>query len=154
MIKVMFVCLGNICRSPMAEAVFQQMLVDEGLEEAIFVESSGTGRWHIGEPAHSGTRAVLAANGIQYRGRGQQITRRDYEDANSYIVAMDDSNVENLQRLFGENARLSKLLDYAGTNDESNVPDPYYGGGFDYVYELVVDGCTGLLAMVRREQGL
>ena len=154
MIKVMFVCLGNICRSPMAEAVFQQMVYDAGLEEQIFVASSGTTGWHNGEPAHTGTRKVLAKHGINYRGRSQRIDYGDYSDPDSYIIAMDEHNVADLRRRFGDSPRLSKLLDYAQNTHETDVPDPYYGGGFDYVYQLVVDSCTGLLTMLRREHNL
>ncbi len=158
MVKVMFVCLGNICRSPMAEAIFQKMVEEAGLAEQILVESSGTSGWHNGEPAHSGTRDVLYKNGILpggriYRGRSQEITYSDYSQPDSYIVAMDQSNVDNLRQRFGDHPQLSLLLEHASNSEQTEVPDPYYMGGFDLVFELVQDGCQGLLLHIRQDQG-
>lgn len=149
MIHVLFVCLGNICRSPMAEGVFQQMVKDAGLADQIGIDSAGTGSWHVGEKAHAGTRAVLDKHGIPYNGRSRQVNGRDWQD-DSYIIAMDSSNVSDLKRMFGDHPRLYRLLEFATQTDASDVPDPYYTGGFDTVYELVTDGCRGLLAHIQQ----
>lgn len=146
-LRVLFVCLGNICRSPMAEAVFQQMVNDAGLDDQIIVESAGTGAWHVGERAHGGTRDVLARHGIVYKGQAQQVSRSDMRDPDTIIVAMDDSNLRDLKRL-GDHPRLYRLLDFATETPIREVPDPYYSGGFDKVYTLVVDGCRGLFDFV------
>jgi protein-tyrosine phosphatase len=152
-IKVVFVCLGNICRSPMAEAVFQQMVNEAGLANKISIDSAGTGSWHVGETAHRGTRAILAKNDIPYNGRSRQVTAADM-DPDNYVIAMDDSNMRDLKRRFGDHPRLYRLLDFARNSSERNVPDPYYTNNFDYVYQLVTDGCQGLLQTIRDENGL
>ena len=155
MVNVLFVCLGNICRSPMAEGVFAHLVQEAGLEKEIWVDSVGTGGWHVGERPHRGTQQVLRKNGISYDGRARQIAKDDMADQNAWIIAMDDSNVEDVRRQFGAHPRLYKLLDFATEHpQERNVPDPYYTGGFDYVYALVRDGCRGLLATVCEEEGI
>lgn len=153
-ISVLFVCLGNICRSPMAEAVFQTLVDDAGLSEQFIIDSAGTGSWHVGEKAHSGTRRVLRSHGIAYDGRARQVRPADMARENDYIIAMDRSNVEDLQRLYGPHPRLFRLLDFASQDGVRDVPDPYYSGNFEQVYQLVADGCRGLLATIRAEEGL
>ena len=152
-VKVLFVCLGNICRSPMAEAVFQKMVDEAGLSDRIIVDSVGTGSWHVGEKAHQGTRRVLAQHGIDYNGRARQVRSSDI-DQQTYVVAMDQSNLNDLQRNFGQHPRLYRLLDFASQNEVRDVPDPYYNDNFEYVYQLVADGCAGLLATIRAQEGL
>jgi protein-tyrosine phosphatase len=152
MIHVLFVCLGNICRSPMAEGVFQQMVNEAGLEDKIAVDSAGTGSWHVGETAHRGTRRVLKQHGIRYDGRARQVTAADMRRENIYIVAMDSDNMSELERRFGQHPRLYRLLDFASETAERNVPDPYYTGNFEYVYQLVKDGCQGLLNKIREQE--
>jgi protein-tyrosine phosphatase len=151
-IKVNFVCLGNICRSPMAEAVFQKMVDDAGLQSVIEVDSAGTGSWHVGESAHPGTRRVLAHHGINYNGRARVVRQQDVVDPNSYVIAVDASTMHELQRRFGDFPNLYLLLDFAENTSERDVPDPYYEGNFEYVYELVEDASRGLLtAVIERE---
>ncbi len=152
-IKVTFVCLGNICRSPMADGVFQQMVNEAGLQEKILVDSAGTSSYHVGEQAHRGTRKELKQNGISYNGRSRQINNAD-NNPNTYLIAMDESNLRDLNRAFGQREKTYRLLDFATKTNERNVPDPYYVGGFDTVYQLVEDGCTGLLAFIRKEEGI
>lgn len=153
MVKVVFVCLGNICRSPMAEAVFQNMVAEAGLSDKIAVDSAGTGSWHVGEKAHRGTRRVLAQHGIEYNGRARRVHSDDM-DPNTYVIAMDQDNLSDLQRSFGQHPRLYRLLDFASQKDVRDVPDPYYSNNFEYVYQLVSDGCAGLLATIRKQEGL
>jgi protein-tyrosine phosphatase len=152
-INVVFVCLGNICRSPMAEAIFQQMVNEAGLADSIEIDSAGTGSWHVGETAHPGTRRILAKHDIPYNGRARQVTAADM-DPDNYVIAMDDSNMRDLKRRFGDHPRLYRLLDFARNSNERNVPDPYYTNNFDYVYQLVSDGCRGLLQTIRDENQL
>lgn len=152
-VNVTFVCLGNICRSPMAEGVFQQMVNEAGLQDKIRVDSAGTASYHAGEQAHRGTRQVLKKHGIKYNGRSRQIRHAD-NSPDTYLIAMDESNLNNLQRAFGRREKTYRLLDFATRTRERSVPDPYYTGGFDYVYDLVEDGCAGLLAFIRQEEGI
>lgn len=137
----------------MAEAVFEKMVAEAGLDDQIMVDSAGTGSWHLGEPAHRGTRRVLEQHGIEYAGRARQVTRADMDPAH-YIVTMDEENLDELRRRFGDHPRLYRLLDFAANGDERDVPDPYYTGNFDYVYRLVEEGCRGLLENIREEEGL
>lgn len=151
-IRVLFVCLGNICRSPMAEAVFKHLVREAGLADRIDVESAGTGGWHVGERPHSGTLQVLRANQIEVGGkRARQLSRSDLSEFD-YIIAMDQENVSDIQALF--NRRVPRLLEFAPPGTPLDVPDPYYTGGFDHVYGLVLAGCKGLLAHIRQKEGL
>ncbi|MCB0192638.1 MAG: low molecular weight phosphotyrosine protein phosphatase [Anaerolineae bacterium] len=156
MINVLFVCLGNICRSPMAEAVFKHLVEQEGLVSHFNIDSVGTSSYHIGDLAHRGTRRVLSDHGIKCTSIARQINRRDLETTD-YIVAMDQSNVSDLQyasRGVLADDRISLLLSYADGVTRLDVPDPYYSGNFEEVYQLVEAGCRGLLAHIREEQGI
>lgn len=158
MIKVLFVCLGNICRSPMADGVFQHKVNQAGLSDKIMVDSAGTGSWHVGQQAHVGTRNVLKKHNIPYDGRARQFARRDLSDFD-YILAMDNSNLTNIRQYAGgeSDGEIKLFLSYAksaGTVDAEVVPDPYYDDRFDYVYDLVDKGCDALLAHIIREHKL
>jgi protein-tyrosine phosphatase len=140
----------------MAEGVFQHLVGEAGLSEEILVDSAGTGHWHVGEPAHSGTRAVLQRHGIELNRRARQIEPPEVAEVD-YLVAMDSSNYADLRRLDGsayQEGRLHLLLDFAPSDSPTDVPDPYYENNFERVYELVEAGCQGLLEHIRSEQGL
>lgn len=152
--RVLFVCMGNICRSPMAEAVFRHLVAEAGLAERFVIDSAGTGAWHVGEPPHPGTLAVLARNGVDPGPqRARQLAPPDFAGFD-YVVAMDDENLAALRGLPREaGASVSLLLDHAPGAGAREVPDPYYSGGFDHVYGLVLAGCRGLLAQIRAREG-
>lgn len=154
MVRVLFVCLGNICRSPMAEGVFRQLVEHAGLAGNFEIDSAGTGSWHVGEQAHSGTRRVLAKHGINYLGRARRVKQTDLVDPETYLIAMDRENLVDLQSMVGEHPRLFRLLDFATQTERRDVPDPYYNGNFDEVYQLVEDGCRGLLAHIIEQENL
>lgn len=158
MIKVLFVCLGNICRSPMAEGVFRQKVKEAGLSDRILVDSAGTASYHVGEQAHPGTRDVLKRHNIPYNGRARQFARRDLSDFD-YVLTMDLSNLRNVERYVSEETatEVRMFLSYAndaGLTDVREVPDPYYNGRYDVVYDLVDKGSQALLDHIRKTHGL
>ncbi len=141
----------------MAEAVFQQMVKEAGLENEIEADSAGTGDWHAGNPAHHGTLAILQKNNIAYEGRSRMILESDLAEFD-YILIMDEQNRRDLYQLFGVTSQCAvPLLDYGALAKQAfirEVPDPYFDGGFETVFLLVQDGCAGLLAAIRREHDL
>lgn len=152
LIRVLFVCLGNICRSPMAEAVFRHLVKEAGLENRIDIESAGTGAWHAGERPHRGTLEVLRRNNIDMGNkRARTLSRADLEQFD-YIIAMDAENVSDIQAVFGR--KVQRLLEFAPNGNPLDVPDPYYTNTFDEVYHLVLAGSQGLLEHIREKEGL
>lgn len=151
-IGVMFVCLGNICRSPMAEAIFRDLVQKRGLGNRFEIASAGTDNWHVGEPPHRGTQQILARHKIEMgKKRAQQLTARDL-DFFDYVVVMDASNAAEVEAVFGK--KLKRLLEFAPEGSPLDVPDPYYENNFNEVYQLVLDGCEGLLQHIREQEGL
>jgi len=153
MVRVLFVCLGNICRSPMAEAVFAHKVREAGLANDIYTDSAGTGNWHIGSQPHHGTRRILAKNAIQYSHAARQIVATDLERFD-YVLTMDDDNLYNVERMGKGKAVVRRFLDYAPQTGISEVPDPYFTGNFEEVYDLVDAAADGLLDAIRKEREL
>lgn len=156
MIKVLFVCLGNICRSPMAEAIFRQKIKDAGLEGEIFIDSAGTGDWHIGNRPHQGTLKILQENKIDSSDILARTVAKDDFTNFDYIIAMDGENVKNLTK-FKENntgGEIARLLDYLPNSKLVDVPDPYFTGNFEEVYELVEGACNELLTYIKKKENL
>lgn len=152
MVKVLFVCLGNICRSPSAEGVFRHMVDREGLADHIGTDSAGTSSWHIGEAPDSRAREAAHRRGYSIDDlRARQVAAEDFHRFD-YVLAMDDQNHANLDRLCppGREDRLHMLMDFADTSVRE-VPDPYYGGpqGFDTVLTMIEEASAGLLADIR-----
>lgn len=144
-IRVLFVCTGNICRSPMAEAVFRHMVAQAGLSDRIEADSAGTGAWHIGQQPHHGTRRVLRELGIEYTHAARQVRDADFADFD-YLIALDRGHLSELRYLArSTGAELALLMDYAPDAHTRDVPDPYYDGRFAEVYTLVEQGCRMLL---------
>lgn len=152
-VRVLFVCLGNICRSPAAEGCFLHLLAREQMEEAFVVDSAGTGHWHVGKPADRRMQAAASRRGIVLPSRARQITPADL-DAFDHILTMDDANLAAVQSLVGPTpprARIEPMGRYGKRHRFREVPDPYYGGpdGFDHVLDLLEDACEGLLRSLK-----
>jgi len=146
----MFVCLGNICRSPMAEAVFRHLVKQKGLGDKIFADSCGTARYHIDKPPHEGTRAILNLHGISYAGiKASQLEKRHLSEFDG-IVAMDSENLSDILRIKNKNSTAwVKLLSDFSKGNWRDVPDPYYTGDFELTYKLITEGCEMLLEHIR-----
>jgi protein-tyrosine phosphatase len=151
MVRILFVCMGNICRSPISQGVFENVLRREGLEEEVFVDSAGTGNWHVGSPPD--TRAQRSA-GLRGLDLGAQLARQiSAEDCGvfDYILTMDEENYRVVSALCQGSAVVRPFLDFAPDLPEREVPDPYLGGpdGFEHVLDLVEVASEGLLDDIR-----
>lgn len=145
--KVLFVCMGNICRSPAAEGVFTRLVDDAGLAGDFDIDSAGTIGYHAGERADSRMRAAASRRGFRLDSRARRIEHRDFEDFD-LIVAMDDDNYRDIRAMdAGQGARVVRMCDYGSRHGHGEVPDPYYGGpaGFDTVLDILEDACSALL---------
>ncbi|MBC1473552.1 low molecular weight phosphotyrosine protein phosphatase [Listeria grandensis] len=155
-IRVLFVCLGNICRSPMAEGMFRAKVEAAGLSDQIRIDSAATGNWNLGNPPHRGTQQILTKHGIDYsQMRARLIGQEDFADFD-YVIGMDGSNMQDLEALKPADSPvvLKKLMDFAAGEETTDVPDPYYTGNFDETERLVSAGCEGLLSAIRERFSL
>ena len=157
MVNVLFVCMGNICRSPTAEGYFRHIVEQEGLTDKIKTDSAGTHAYHIGSPPDERDQSVSAKRGINLSDlRGRKVKNADFKQFD-YVIAMDNSNHSDLEIVAGGSAdNLFMFLDFAENFSEDEVPDPYYGGdqGFEHVLDLIEDASTGLLIDIREKHNI
>jgi len=155
MVKVLFVCMGNICRSPTAHGVFRHLVEQNQLTDHIEIDSAGTHAYHVGNPPDSRSATTALERGIDLSDlRARQVTVGDFSTYD-YVIAMDRENHGNLMRLCPENyrERIHMFMDFAHDWSNAEVPDPYYGGasGFDRVFDMVESASLGLLAQIQRQ---
>ncbi|MHC4217070.1 MAG: low molecular weight protein-tyrosine-phosphatase [Planctomycetota bacterium] len=145
-VSVLFVCMGNICRSPLAEGLFRHKARDRGVEDRFVIDSAGTGDWHAGERPDERVREVAARHGVDLNGRARQVTAGDFQRYD-HLICMDEANRRQLQQAGAPESRLRLLLECDPSTRVREVPDPYYGGrrGFETVYDLVDSACAALL---------
>jgi low molecular weight protein-tyrosine phosphatase len=158
MVKVLFVCMGNICRSPTAQGVFEHLVEGQGLSSHIRIDSAGTHAYHVGEAPDLRAMQAARMRGIELGGqRARRVSVDDFLDFD-YVLAMDRSNYEDLMTLCppAHRAKLHLFLKFASGADEDEVPDPYYGGltGFERVLDLIELAAQGLLAEIRQQHRL
>lgn len=148
MIKVMFVCLGNICRSPMAEFVFKDLVKKRGLEKEFYAESSATSPEELGCDVHYGTVKMLNSLGIKLEHREAKLLRKEDYEKFDYILGMETRNIQNILRIIGEDKenKVFRLLDFS--NNPRDIADPYYTGNFDRTYEDILEGCIAFLEKI------
>lgn len=152
MIKILFICHGNICRSPMAEFIFKDMVKKSGESDSFYIESAATSYEEIGNPVHYGTAKILDGLGISYsEKRAVHLEKTDYEKYD-YLVCMDSANVRNTLRIVGDDKdnKIHKLLEF--TNSSEDVADPWYTGNFDKTYKDVLTGCKGFLEYIKNKE--
>ncbi|QPJ64934.1 MAG: low molecular weight phosphotyrosine protein phosphatase [Candidatus Nitrohelix vancouverensis] len=158
-ISVCFICLGNICRSPLAQGVFEDLIAKEGLENRILVSSAGVGDWHVGSPPDARMQNTARNRGITLNSRAQQIQTGDLKRLD-LALAMDESNMLALKQIFPSSADPKKLRMFRSFdpqhNGDLNVPDPYYGGdaGFENVFDIVNRTCPQIIAFLKQEYAL
>lgn len=154
--KLLFVCLGNICRSPAAENIMNYLITQADLQGQIICDSAGTSSYHIGSSPDRRMKAAAAKKGIELKGKARQFEESDFEEFD-LILAMDKDNYQNLiyQDYTGKyQPKIRLMCDFAQNYPDQEVPDPYYGGteGFNYVIDLLSDACEGLLTYVTKEK--
>jgi protein-tyrosine phosphatase len=152
MVRVLFVCAGNICRSPIAQGVLENVLRREGLEDLIFVDSAGTGAWYVGSPPDERAQRSASLRGLDLSSqRARRITPEDCENFD-YVLTMDEDNYRAVSSLCRGSAVVRPFLDFVADSPEREVPDPYYGGpeGFERVLDLVEKASEGLLEDIRK----
>ncbi|WP_206458390.1 low molecular weight protein-tyrosine-phosphatase [Anaerovorax sp. IOR16] len=148
MIKIMFVCHGNICRSPMAEFILKDMIEKKGLINQFYIASSATSTEEIGNPVHHGTKNKLNKIGISVEGKKAiQLTKEDFDNYD-YILGMDSQNIRNMYRIIGlsESEKIHRLLDFS--KNPRDIADPWYTGNFDVTYDDICEGCNALLDVI------
>lgn len=151
MVKILFICHGNICRSPMAEFVFKNIVEKSGISGEFYVASAATSYEEIGNPVHYGTAKILDRLGISYSlKRAVHLEKSDYEKYD-FLVCMDSANVRNTLRIVGDDSKkkIHKLLEFAGSRED--VADPWYTGDFDRTYKDILMGCKGLLRYIDKD---
>jgi protein-tyrosine phosphatase len=158
MVRVLFVCMGNICRSPTAQGVFEQLVERQGLASDIQIDSAGTHAYHIGEPPDARAAQAARKRGIELgKQRARRVSENDFLDFD-YVLAMDRSNYDDLMMLAppDHQTKLHLFLKFAPRLAEDEVPDPYYGGitGFERVLDLIEQAALGLLAEIRQQHRL
>jgi len=153
MVKILFVCMGNICRSPTAQGVFEQILKNEGLTNHLQVDSAGTHAYHVGEPPDQRATQSASRRGVDIsEQRARKVRQADFEEFH-YIIAMDEDNLYNLEQSCPSSHahKIGLFLEYAPESGTREVPDPYFGGhnGFEEVLDLVESASRGLLAEIK-----
>ena len=150
MIKVLFICHGNICRSPMAEFVLKDMVAKEGLSDQFLIASAATSTEEIGNPVHRGTKYKLLEHGISCAGKTAVQMRKDDYEKYDYLIAMDSNNLRNMERMLGHRGeKIHLLLEFAGSS--ASIADPWYTGDFEATYQDVVKGCEAFLQYLREK---
>jgi len=154
--KILFVCMGNICRSPAAEGVMKEKVKQHGLEDFFHIDSAGLYAWHQGEMADARMRKHASRRGYNLTSRSRPVTREDFEQFD-LIIGMDEDNIVFLQaKAYGVNAlhKVRLMTDFCKEHKVNSVPDPYYGGssGFELVLDLLEDACEGLLEELKKEE--
>ena len=147
-IKVLFICHGNICRSPMSEFILKDMVTKKGIASQFHIESAATSYEEIGNPVYPPARAELARHGIGCKGKtARKLVKSDFEEFD-YLIAMEEYNLRNIRREFGAElaGKVKLLLDY--TDSPGDIADPWYTGSFDVTYRDIVEGCKGLLVHI------
>lgn len=150
MIKILFICLGNICRSPMAQIVFENLIKEKGLENNFEIDSAGTEGYNeaIGAGIHTGTKDVLKRNNIPFKEHYSRKMRKTDYAYYDFIITMDDENIKDIQSIVGfdKDNKIKRLLDY--TQNPRNIKDPWYTGNFDETYNDILEGCSALLEKI------
>ncbi len=152
--SILFVCLGNICRSPTAEGIFQHLLIEQGRGSDIHVDSAGTGAWHVGNPANSKSQATANRHGVKLLSKARQFTASDFEDFD-LILAMDGNNLADIRAMDPKGTyshKVRRFREFDPIPEDGDVPDPYYGGaeGFENVYRICLRTCVAILNQIDR----